>query len=200
MMNYCFTFRCVETPNTECLFLSNVVSSCWLFVTDQPRTWTQALDDCFSRGGHLMVETPDDLELRQRLSTELGSRPAQQSWWIGLGYNLLDLWTWGGGNTIGSHNLIIVQIIKIFQCQTRNNFSLSSSISFSNISSLQSVEPCNLLADYDEYHPNSSTDTLADPTKLCIRMVYMDRQTFGKWEPLSCDTQLPFLCQYRKSK
>ena len=79
-----------------CNELTNNDSVCWLFVTDQPKSWTQALQDCISRGGHLMVEPPNDLDLRQRVSAELVNYPEHPSWWIGLKNTLLDYWSWGG--------------------------------------------------------------------------------------------------------
>ena len=85
-----------------------------------------------------MVEYPDEQNLRQLVATELGNRPAQQNWWIGLRYKLLDFWYWGGSHERVSKytNFILSKVMTKCNTAKRSNVTSNNTISDSNPSLL----------------------------------------------------------------
>ena len=87
----------------ECLHLTNVSSTCWLFVSDVAQTWGDASQTCISHGGHLAVESNGDVgdAIRQQLATM--GQAVGNAFWFGLRKLTTDDgqssdWRWTSGN------------------------------------------------------------------------------------------------------
>ena len=82
---------------SECAQLLNDSSSCWLFVTDDVKTWGDAAQTCTALGGRLAVET--DSDVRDALVAEMteGGYSPTERWWFGLRNTYFEdvNWQWG---------------------------------------------------------------------------------------------------------
>ena len=113
MMRNCDSLYCVQRSDSEqqeCLPLTNDAATCWSFISHRPRTWTEALEDCISRGGHLAVESAEQPEVG-RLLTDVVQNSPNATWWVGLRNALSDRWTWNSQDVVSKLCLFCVFLI-----------------------------------------------------------------------------------------
>ena len=94
----------------ECLPLTNDAATCWSFISHRPRTWTEALEDCISRGGHLAVESAAQPQVDSLLAAAVQNSP-NATWWVGLRNALSDRWTWNSQDVVSKLCLFCVFLI-----------------------------------------------------------------------------------------
>ena len=91
------SYFCPSKAVNECKELLNDSSSCWLFVTDDVKTWGDAAQTCTALGGRLAVET--DSDVRDALVAEMteGGYSPTERWWFGLRNTYFEdvNWQWG---------------------------------------------------------------------------------------------------------